>query len=50
MHGVATYKEVLYRRGIFESRTSRAPSKFLDDNDRAELDAILADIEPLYTV
>ncbi len=50
MHGVATYKEVLYRRGIFQSRTSRAPSKFLDDNDRAELDAILADIEPLYTV
>lgn len=50
MHGVATYKEVLYRRGIFKSRTSRAPGKFLDDNDRKELDAILADIEPLYQV
>lgn len=48
MHGVATYKEVLYRRGIFKSRTSRLPGKFLDDNDRKELDAILADIQPLY--
>ncbi len=48
MHGVATYKEVLYRRGIFANRVSRAPGKYLDDNDRAELDAILADIEPLY--
>ncbi len=48
MHGVATYKEVLYRRGIFRSRASRAPGKFLDELDRAELDAILADIEGLY--
>ena len=48
MHGVATYKEVLYRRGIFKTRATRAPGKFLDDNDRVELDAILADIEPLY--
>jgi 4-hydroxy-tetrahydrodipicolinate synthase len=48
MHGVATYKEVLYRRGIFANRTSRAPGKFLDANDRAELDAILVDIEPLF--
>lgn len=48
MHGVATYKEVLYRRGIFATRASRLPGKFLDDQDRAELDAILADIEPLY--
>lgn len=48
MHGVATYKEVLYRRGIFKTRVSRAPGKALDDMDRLELDAILADVEPLY--
>ncbi len=48
MHGVAAYKEVLYRRGIFKTRVARAPGKELDDLDRAELDAILADIEPLF--
>ena len=48
MHGVAAYKEVLYRRGIFATRVARAPGKELDDLDRAELDAILADIEPLF--
>lgn len=48
MHGVGTYKEVLYRRGIFKTRISRAPGKTLDTQDRVELDAILADIEPLY--
>jgi len=48
MHGVATYKEVLYRRGIFKTTVSRAPGKELDDQDRAELDAILADVESMY--
>jgi 4-hydroxy-tetrahydrodipicolinate synthase len=48
MHGVATYKEVLYRRGVFASRVSRAPGKFLDDMDRAELDAIMETVEPLF--
>jgi 4-hydroxy-tetrahydrodipicolinate synthase len=50
MHGVATYKEVLVRRGIFRTTVSRAHGKFLDDMDRKELDAILADVEPLFTV
>ncbi|MCC9075230.1 dihydrodipicolinate synthase family protein [Litorilinea aerophila] len=50
MHGVAAYKEVLYRRGIFATRLSRAPGKYLDDLDRVELDAILADVEPLFTI
>lgn len=50
MHGVAAYKEVLYRRGIIASQASRAPGAVLDDDDRAELDAILADVEPLFTV
>ena len=47
MHGVAAYKEVLYRRGIFKTRV-RAPGKDLDDMDRKELDAIMADVEPLF--
>lgn len=50
LYGVALYKEVLYRRGVIACRVCRAPGKELDDQDRAELDAILADIEPLYRV
>ena len=50
MHGVATYKEVLKRRGIFNTTASRAPGKYLDDMDLKELDAILADVEGLFTV
>lgn len=50
LHGVAVYKEVLYRRGIFSTTASRAPGKMLDEADRAELDVILADVETLFTV
>ncbi len=50
MHGVATYKEVLKRRGIFKTNLSRLPGKYLDDMDLKELDAILADVEPLFTI
>ena len=50
MHGVATYKEVLHRRGIFRTTVSRAPGKFLDEMDKKELEAILADVEPLFSV
>jgi dihydrodipicolinate synthase/N-acetylneuraminate lyase len=50
MHGVATYKEVLKRRGIFNTTASRAPGKYLDEMDLKELDAILADVEGLFTV
>lgn len=49
MHGVAVYKEVLHRRGIFNTTVSRGP-KYLDDMDRQELDAILRDVEGLFTV
>ena len=41
MHGVAVYKEVLKRRGIFATSVRRDPGKYLDDLDLAELDAIL---------
>ena len=50
LHGVAVYKEVLYRRGIFATRLSRQPGAMLDDADRVELDAIMSDVEPLFTV
>ena len=49
-YGVGLYKEILYRRGVVATRVCRTPGRDLDDNDRAELDAILADIEPLYTI
>jgi len=50
MHGVAVYKEVLHRRGVFTTTLSRAPGRYLDEVDRQELDAILADVQPLFTV
>jgi 4-hydroxy-tetrahydrodipicolinate synthase len=49
-YGVGVYKELLYRRGVIATRVCRTPGKDLDDHDRAELDAILAEIEPLYTI
>ena len=49
-YGVGLYKELLYRRGVIQTRVCRTPGKELDDHDRAEVDAILADIEPLYTI
>jgi 4-hydroxy-tetrahydrodipicolinate synthase len=49
LYGVAIYKEVLHRRGVFATTVSRAPGQQLDDDDRAELDAILADVEALFT-
>lgn len=50
LYGVAVYKEILYRRGVFATRVSRQPGAVLDDADRTELDAILADVAPLFTV
>ena len=50
LYGVAVYKEVLYRRGVIASRACRAPGKGLDADDLAELDAIMVDVEPLFTV
>lgn len=47
MHGVAAYKEIFYRRGIFKNRLSRAPGKDLEEMDLAELDAIWSGVMPL---
>ncbi len=49
LYGVAVYKEVLRRRGVIATRVCRAPDRTLDDHDRAELNAILAEVEPLFT-
>jgi 4-hydroxy-tetrahydrodipicolinate synthase len=50
LHGVAAYKEVLYRRGVIATRVARAPGRELDAHDLAELDAIWADVKTLFTV
>jgi 4-hydroxy-tetrahydrodipicolinate synthase len=50
LYGVSAYKEVMYRRGIIASTTRRAPGQRLDSHDLAELDKILASIEPLYQI
>ena len=51
MHGVAVYKAILHRRGIFKTTLSRAPGKYLDTADQAELDAILgAGVESLFAI
>lgn len=50
LYGVAVYKEILYRRGVFATTVSRYPGAALDEQDCAELDAIMRDVEPLFTV
>ena len=47
MHGVAVYKQVFLRRGIFTSTASRIPGAYLDQQDLQEFDAIWRDIGPL---
>ncbi len=49
LYGVAVYKEVLRRRGVIATNTSRAPGATLDDEDLRELDAILTHVEELFT-
>ncbi len=50
MYGVGVYKEVLYRRGVIPNTVTRSPGKILDSADKAELDAILADVSELFKV
>jgi 4-hydroxy-tetrahydrodipicolinate synthase len=49
LYGVAVYKEVLKRRGVFATSVARAPGRQLDALDLRELDAILADAASLFT-
>ncbi len=46
LHGVAAYKEILYRRGIFSTTCSRKPGAVLDQQDLMELNEILALADP----
>ncbi|MGH2371312.1 MAG: dihydrodipicolinate synthase family protein, partial [Chloroflexota bacterium] len=48
--GTAVYKEVLYRRRIIASPHKRLPGLTLDTYDHQELDLILAELSPLFTV
>lgn len=49
--GMKLCKEVLVRRGVFKTSRMRQPGCIeLDAEDQRELDVILADLEPLYTV
>lgn len=50
LYGIAVYKEVLLRRGVIATNLSRVPGAFLDEEDRQELNAILKDIEGLFTL
>jgi 4-hydroxy-tetrahydrodipicolinate synthase len=47
---VAVYKDIMWRRGIIATPTRRLPGLVLDAADHVELDAILADLEPLFTI
>ncbi len=49
--GMQVCKEVLVRRGVLHSARMRTPGSVpLDGDDRRELDAILADLSPLFRV
>jgi dihydrodipicolinate synthase/N-acetylneuraminate lyase len=50
LFGATLYKEVLYRRGILRSPRTRGAVGPLDAFDHRELDAILADLSPLFVV
>ena len=50
LFGAAVYKEVLYRRRIIASPFKRLPGLTLDRYDQLELDRILDELSPLFTV
>ena len=47
---MAVYKEVMFRRGIIATPVVRMPGGSLDRQDMAELDSILAGVEPLFSI
>ena len=50
LFGAAVYKEVLYRRRVIASPYKRLPGLTLDRYDQLELDRILDELSPLFTV
>lgn len=50
LYGMRAFKEILYRRGVITSPTTRSPGKKkLDKYDLAEYDTLLASIDDLMT-
>lgn len=50
LYGMRAFKEVLFRRGVISSPTTRSPGKkILDKYDMAEYDTLLASIDDLLT-
>ena len=50
LYGMRAFKEVLYRRGVITSPTTRSPGKStLDKYDLAEYDMLLGSIDDLMT-
>ena len=50
LYGMRAFKEILYRRGVITSTTTRSPGKKdLDKYDLAEYDTLLASIDDLMT-
>ncbi len=47
---MAVYKEVMYRRGVITTPVIRMPGGVLDRQDLVELNAILAGVEPLFSI
>lgn len=50
LFGTAVYKEVLYRRGIIRTPVQRLQGLTLDELAMRELDAILDDLAPFFTI
>jgi dihydrodipicolinate synthase/N-acetylneuraminate lyase len=50
LYGTKAFKEILFRRGVITSPTTRSPGrKHLDKYDMAEYDVLLAGIDDLLT-
>jgi 4-hydroxy-tetrahydrodipicolinate synthase len=50
LYSTAVYKEVLFRRGIIRTPFKRLPGRALDAFDHLELDRVLDDLAPFFTV
>ncbi len=50
LYGIAVYKWILHRRGLIATTTCRAPVAILDADDLRELEIIMADVEPMFSV
>ena len=50
LYGIRAFKEILYRRGVITSPTTRSPVKtYLDKYDLRELETLISSIDDLMT-